>query len=457
MYLEHYGLRELPFSLTPDTQFFFEYGHYRNALDTLKVALAGGEGFIKVTGEVGTGKTLLCRKLLNSLERTAYYTAYIPNPFLAPSALTLALADELGLTQGSDTSQHRVIKDITRRLIQLHTEGKQVVLLIDEAQAMPGETLDALRLLTNLETEKRKLLQVVLFGQPELDERLAEHAYRQLRQRITFSYRLAPIDRQGLEAYVTHRLLVAGAQGNVRFAPDALDALHQFSAGIPRLINILSHKALMAGYGQGQKGVSRHHVELAARDTEHVSKAAHSHRRGGVMVVALLLIAVVATLAWWQTRAELHAESNKQGAGIVGDHLPTMPQATSGMSSDAPEAPLADLPDTTAGTMPDMPADTWPGSPEGPGVMFDAATVTMNWSAVTGATEYAVSVRDMMSRELVIDTTTTRTTHSVALPSAGVFRWNVAACNSTGCSGYTKPLYFRTSMAPPPVGQPEKP
>lgn len=107
--------------------------------------------------------------------------------------------------------------------------------------------------------------------------------------------------------------------------------------------------------------------------------------------------------------------------------------------------------------MPDMPADTWPGSPEGPGVMFDAATVTMNWSAVTGATEYAVSVRDMMSRELVIDTTTTRTTHSVALPSAGVFRWNVAACNSTGCSGYTKPLYFRTSMAPPPVGQPEKP
>lgn len=456
MYLQHYGLRELPFSLTPDTQFFFEYGHYRDALDTLKVALAGGEGFIKVTGEVGTGKTLLCRKLLNSLERKAYYTAYIPNPFLAPSALTLALADELGLTQEPDTSQHRVIKDITRRLIQLHTEGKKVVLLIDEAQAMPGETLDALRLLTNLETEKRKLLQVVLFGQPELDERLAEHAFRQLRQRITFSYRLAPIDRQALEAYVTHRLLVAGAQGNVRFASDALDALHQFSAGIPRLINILSHKALMAGYGQGQKDVSRHHVELAARDTEYVAKSGQPQRRLGVIVLGLLFIALVATLAWRQTRTELRAEGKEPVATIVEDHPPVMPQSASGMSSEIPEAPLVDLADTTAGTMPDMPADTWPGSPEGPGVMFDAATVTMNWSAVTGATEYTVSVRDMMSRQLVIDTTTTRTTHSAALPTAGVFRWNVAACNSAGCSGYTKPLYFRTSVSPS-VGEPAKP
>lgn len=296
MYLEHYGLREFPFSLTPDTQYFFGYGHYRDALDTLTVALRGGEGFIKVTGEVGTGKTLLCRKLLNTLDRAAFYTAYIPNPYLTPPALGLALAEELGLELARNVGQHRAVKEVTRRLIQLHAEGKQVVLLIDEAQAMPGETLEALRLLTNLETEKRKLLQVVLFGQPELDERLDERANRQLRQRITFSYRLAPIDRQGMEAYVNHRLLVAGAQGNPRFVPEAFDALHHFSRGIPRLVNILAHKALMAGYGQGVRDISRQHVEMAARDTEDVHK---QRAAGGRRWLAVMGVIILAALAWW--------------------------------------------------------------------------------------------------------------------------------------------------------------
>ena len=299
MYLQHYGLREFPFSLTPDTQFFFEYGHYRDALETLQVALDGGEGFIKVTGEVGTGKTLLCRKLLNSLDRNTFYTAYIPNPYLTPPALGLALAEELGLELARNIGQHRAVKEVTRRLIQLHAEGKQVVLLIDEAQAMPGETLEALRLLTNLETEKRKLLQVVLFGQPELDERLDERANRQLRQRITFSYRLPPIDRQGMEAYVAHRLLVAGAQGKVHFAPDALDALHHFSRGIPRLVNVLSHKALMAGYGQGIRDVARQHVEMAAQDTEDVHRQRHGHKQPWLIVLALLAVVALAALAWW--------------------------------------------------------------------------------------------------------------------------------------------------------------
>lgn len=299
MYLEHYGLREFPFSLTPDTQYFFGYGHYRDALDTLTVALGSGEGFIKVTGEVGTGKTLLCRKLLNTLDYTAFYTAYIPNPYLTPLALGLALAEELGLELARNVGQHRAMKEVTRRLIQLHAAGKRVVLLIDEAQAMPGETLEALRLLTNLETEKRKLLQVVLFGQPELDERLDERANRQLRQRITFSYRLPPIDRQGMEAYVNHRLLVAGATGTPRFLPEAFDALHQFSRGIPRLVNILAHKALMAGYGQGVRDISRRHVEMAARDTEGVHKHQTADGRRWRMALVVLGTTVLAALAFW--------------------------------------------------------------------------------------------------------------------------------------------------------------
>lgn len=301
MYLEHFGLREYPFSLTPDTQFFFEYGHYRDALDTLLVALRTGEGFIKVTGEVGTGKTLLCRKLLNALEGSEFHTAYIPNPQLSPAALNLAVAEELGLHLARNLGQHRVLKEITARLIQLHAEGRRVVLLIDEAQAMPQDTLEALRLLTNLETEKRKLLQVVLLGQPELDERLEQRAIRQLRQRITFSYTLPPIDRQGMEAYVTHRLVVAGSSGGVRFDKGALVTLYRASRGIPRLINILAHKALMASFGQGLHAVERRHVELAADDTEDVRSLRQPWWQ--VRWPFLVLLGggglIFALLAWW--------------------------------------------------------------------------------------------------------------------------------------------------------------
>ncbi len=274
-YLQHFGLREPPFSLTPDTGYFFAYGHYRDALETLLVALEGGEGFIKVSGEVGTGKTLLCRKLLNSLDERRYQSAYIPNPYLSPNTLNHALAEELGLTLARNVGQHRVHAAIRDRLLELTAEGRQVVLCIDEAQAMPAETLEAVRLLTNLETERRKLLHVVLFGQPELDQRLGENALRQLRQRITFSYALPPIDAEGMQAYIAHRLLVAGAQGSVTFTPAALRLLHRASRGIPRLVNILAHKSLMAAYGKGEQRVDRGLVMRAVEDTED----AHRPRR----------------------------------------------------------------------------------------------------------------------------------------------------------------------------------
>lgn len=267
MYLEHYGLRETPFSLTPDTSFFFAYGHYRDALDTLLVALHNGEGFIKVTGEVGTGKTLLCRKLLATLE-APFHTAYIPNPFLTPNALILAVAEELGMALPRNQGAHRTLKLINDRLIELSQSDQQVVLCIDEAQAMPDQTLETLRLITNLETEKRKLLQVVLFGQPELDQHLAKPSVRQLRQRITFSYTLQPIDRAGMEAYLQHRLLVAGSQGSVHFDREALALLYRGSGGYPRLLNILAHKALMLGYGRGVKQIGGEQVRAAITDTE---------------------------------------------------------------------------------------------------------------------------------------------------------------------------------------------
>jgi MSHA biogenesis protein MshM len=303
MYLEHYGLREFPFSLTPDTSFFFSYGSYRDALNTLLVALENGEGFIKVTGEVGTGKTLLCRKLLNHLDKEAksYVTAYIPNPFLTPNALILAVAGELGLELPRNVGTHHVMDALNKKLIELNGEGNKVVLCIDEAQAMPDQTLEAVRLMTNLETEKRKLLHVVLFGQPELDTVLSKPSIRQLRQRITFSYVLQPIDRDGLDAYINYRLVVAGNDGEIGFEDRALGLLFKGSRGIPRLINILAHKSMLLGYGKGVRRIGKAEVELAIADTED-AQPSRFWRNGkiskwlslGLLFIVFALLAILA-------------------------------------------------------------------------------------------------------------------------------------------------------------------
>jgi MSHA biogenesis protein MshM len=266
MYESHFGLRECPFGITPDTSFFFAWPTAQEALNTLLIAVRTGEGFIKITGEVGTGKTLLCRKFMATLDDN-FRTAYIPNPMLEPRTLMLALADELEVPIEKDTDQHHILKSITNRLLELANEGKRVVLCVDEAQAMPIGTLEALRLLTNLETEKRKLLQIVMFGQPELDRHLQNQSIRQLAQRITFHYHLGPLSKDDLEFYLAHRLSVAGYGGSRLFSRRAVRALKAVSGGIPRLVNILAHKSLLVTYGQGKRQVGARHVYAAARDT----------------------------------------------------------------------------------------------------------------------------------------------------------------------------------------------
>ncbi|HYD78401.1 MAG TPA: AAA family ATPase [Paucimonas sp.] len=266
MYRAHFGLRELPFGITPDTSFFFACASAQEALNTLLIAVKNGEGFIKITGEVGTGKTLLCRKFMSTLD-DSFVTAYIPNPYLEPRTLMLALAEELEIALEKDVDQHQILKSINHRLLVLARAGKRVVLCLDEAQAIPMESLEALRLLTNLETEKRKLLQIVLFGQPELNRNLQQEAIRQLAQRVTFHYHLGPLSKDDLEFYIAHRLSVAGYTGTRLFASDAVRALKTASGGIPRLVNILAHKALMLTYGEGKRQVRARHVRSAARDT----------------------------------------------------------------------------------------------------------------------------------------------------------------------------------------------
>jgi MSHA biogenesis protein MshM len=294
MYRAHFGLREMPFGITPDTSFAYACNSHQEALNTLLVAVKNGEGFIKITGEVGTGKTLLCRRFLAMLDPN-HVSAYIPNPYLEPRALLFALAEDLGVALARGTEQHQVIKEITRALLHYARQDKTVVLCLDEAQAMPVETLEALRLLTNLETEKRKLLQVVLFGQPELDQKLAHESIRQLRQRITFQYRLAALGSEETDRYLSHRLRVAGYRGNRLFSRAAARLAHRFSGGVPRLINIMAHKAMLLAYGEGLQEVRPVHMRKAAVDTPTPSRTRPWWWLGFAM---LLVASAVGGLGW---------------------------------------------------------------------------------------------------------------------------------------------------------------
>lgn len=266
MYQQHFGLREQPFSLTPDTQFFFDNESHREVLNTLLLALRHSEGFIKIVGEVGTGKTLLCRKLLASLG-PEFVTVYIPNPYLTPDELKWFLAEEIGVRYVPDTPSYQLLTDIYRQLVQMAEHKRRVVLVVDEAQAMPRETIEALRLLTNLETEKNKLLQVVLLGQPELDDILKRPDLRQLKQRIVFAEYLGTINRRSLPAYIQYRLNSAGYTGPPLFSRSALSLLYRASGGVPRLINIIAHKAMLATYGLGRERIERRQMVGAVTDT----------------------------------------------------------------------------------------------------------------------------------------------------------------------------------------------
>jgi len=290
MYLYHFGLRELPFTLTPNTEFFLGLEPHDEALAVLTTALQTGEGFLKVVGEVGTGKTLLCRKLLNEIPEH-FVTAYIPNPYLNPDELRRSVAVELGVKQAQRMNTQLLTQRIQSRLLDLHAKGHSVVLILDEAQALPSESLEALRLFTNLETESRKLLQVVLFGQPELDQRLAKGEFRQLRQRISFSYQLRPMTAGEVEHYIQHRLSVAGYKGAALFSSQQCKKITKAAKGIPRLVNILCHKMLMLSYGQGHFKITREHLALAVKDTEDARLAWYQTDNIGVTFLVSTFIA----------------------------------------------------------------------------------------------------------------------------------------------------------------------
>ncbi|MGM0416014.1 MAG: ExeA family protein [Thermodesulfobacteriota bacterium] len=300
-YLKHFGLDEHPFSLTPDTAFYYPTLSGREATNVLLVALANSEGMVKISGEVGTGKTMLCRKLLNDLPDDVV-TAFIPNPALQPQPLYHAIATELGLSPDPRERFAALGQMLQRHLIELRARGKRALVCVDEAQAMPDKSLEALRLLTNVETEKHKLLQIVLFGQPELDERLQQSHLRQLRQRISCSYTLSPLQDSSTGEYLNFRLKQAGYRGAPLFKKRALKMLHRASGGVPRLLNILAHKAMLSAYGEGVWEIAPSHVRAAIDDTDGVTLP-HSGAKLGLIATGVgLMLAVCFYLGkYWGT------------------------------------------------------------------------------------------------------------------------------------------------------------
>ncbi len=264
LYLEHFGMREPPFRITPHTDFFFTGANRGPTLDALIYAITQDEGIVKVTGEVGSGKTMLCRMLLERLPKNVE-TLYLANPSLSRQEILGAIADELGIpTDGKAT--HSLTRALQDALIERYAEGKRVVLLIDEAHAMPAESLEEIRLLSNLESKATKLLQIALFAQPELDERLAATDMRQLRERITQHFNLAPLKQADVAAYIEFRLRAAGYRGPNPFTDEAIRMITRISEGLSRRINIIADKALLAAYSSGSHQVGEAEVRTAEQD-----------------------------------------------------------------------------------------------------------------------------------------------------------------------------------------------
>jgi len=266
VYLEYYGLRQAPFDITPNPRFLFHSGKHREAFNHLLYGIRERKGFVQLTGEVGAGKTTLCRAMLEQLD-ARYSTALILNPVLSGDELMKAIATEFGLdVRGKDRLE--TLATINDFLLKQALAGKEAVLIIDEAQDLTDELLEQVRLISNLETDDRKLLQIVLMGQPELRDRLNSYHLRQLRQRITVRYHLSPLTRAEVAQYINHRLAMAGSNGLPTFTTPAIWRVYAYSKGVPRLVNALCDKALLAGFVENSERITFRMVGRAIRNLE---------------------------------------------------------------------------------------------------------------------------------------------------------------------------------------------
>lgn len=267
MYEEFYGLKEKPFNLTPDPRFFFLSENHRGAFEHLLYGIKEREGFILMTGEVGAGKTTLCRALLNKIESQSTVSALILNPMFSGQELLQCILSDFGI-QTKAATKKELLDELNQFLLSQQTAGRNSILIIDEAQNLPLPVLEEIRILSNLETEKEKLLQIILMGQVELKEKLVLPRLRQLNQRISIRYHLAPLGREEVPRYIHHRLTVAGSSGDLRFTEGAMKEIYHYSQGIPRLINLACDRALLAGYAEQSREIQRQTVIKGLKSLE---------------------------------------------------------------------------------------------------------------------------------------------------------------------------------------------
>ena len=337
MYNEHFGLAQPPFKITPNAAFFFPGGNRGPILEALVYAITQGEGIIKVTGEVGSGKTMLCRMLETSLPDTIE-TVYLANPSVAPGEILHAIAFDLHLEIPPQANRLQVLQQLQDYLVKRHAENKQVVIFVEEAQATPIATLEEIRLLSNLETQHHKLLQIVLFGQPELDEILADPDIRQIKERITHSFRLDPLNTADIRAYLNFRMRQAGYKGPDVFSVGAVREIARASLGLTRRINIIADKALLAAYTEQTHDISARHVLAAAKDAEFIDFVPRKPWGMGLAALGLLALGIgigIAVSAWL-----------RQPPAVV-PVAPAAPQAAP-LAPAAPPAPTASAPKNIA-------------------------------------------------------------------------------------------------------------
>ena len=300
MYEDYFGLERSPFKITPDTSLFYEGGKRGDILAALVYAIHRGEGIIKVVGEVGSGKTMLCRMLQLKLPETVEIV-YIANPSVSPEDILFVIAHELSLSVTKEASKHEVMHQLHDYLLQRHIENKQVVLFIEEAQGMPLDTLEEIRLLSNLETDQHKLLQIVLFGQPELDQNLAQQSIRQLRERITHNFNLEPLDQNEIHSYLNFRMREVGYTGPELINRTVARKVEQHSDGLLRRINIIADKILLSAFAEGTHNLNAKHVTAAVNDSEFNQKA-ESKSRALWWLGALVLLALA--FGMYQSRTQ---------------------------------------------------------------------------------------------------------------------------------------------------------
>jgi type II secretory pathway predicted ATPase ExeA len=324
MYEDYFGLERPPFKITPDTSLFYEGGKRGDILAALVYAIHRGEGIIKVVGEVGSGKTMLCRMLQLKLPDTVEIV-YIANPSVSPEDILFVVAHELSLPVSKDASKHAVMHLLQDYLLQRHMENKQVVLFIEEAQGMPIETLEEIRLLSNLETDENKLLQIILFGQPELDENLSQQSIRQLRERITHNFNLDPLSQDEIHNYLNFRMREVGYTGPELINQTVAKKVEQHSEGLLRRINIIADKILLSAFAEGTHNLSPKHVTAAVNDSAFNQKSTGKSRKLwwlGLIALAALAIALQQTRLYWIPLLSADMGVNRQNVSI-NDNLVT--------------------------------------------------------------------------------------------------------------------------------------